>query len=202
VQGLEALKMDKEIDLETCDEVAVNTKLESILNRMLEETLVPGFSKAVFQTVIRGSELVNHDNTMPEKRPDLTFRPVRAIPGLLHPAQCVLIVECKIVEKARPMSRYCRDGLSRFVDGTYSWAVSTAVMLGYARDNYALPKQLHKHLDKYGENYNLVPPLTKRSRGVDDEDVYVSVHKRTSVTGISKGEKGQITVHHLWVTIA
>lgn len=50
------------------------------------------------------------------------------------------------------MSRYCGDGLLRFVDGRYAWAVALGLMVGYARSGYTLPDHVEEHLQaKSGE---------------------------------------------------
>jgi hypothetical protein len=202
-EGILALKGANDLDLKTCDEVDINNKLEWLLNRMLDSdpSAIAGFSKAIFQTVVRGAELNNHDGTLPEKRPDLAFRSTRSHPGLAFPEQCVLLVECKIADPSRPMNFYCKEGLERFIDGTYAWAVSSAIMLGYARQGYSPKKQLHIHLTKYGNNYNLVSPLKKRDPGMTSPDFYVTVHDRTKVKEMPTGPEGRITIHHLWVKI-
>lgn len=203
VQGILALKDAKALDFKTCSEVEINSALELLLNRMLDSDppVLAGFSKAFFQTVVRGAELNNHDGSLPEKRPDLAFRSTRTQPLLVFPEQCVLLVECKIVDHAHPMKLYGRNGIQRFVDGTYSWAVSSAMMLGYSRDDYHPTVQLHKHLVGYGRNYNLVEPLKRRDAGVTDPELYISIHDRRTVTGIPPTPDGRIILHHLWLKV-
>lgn len=204
VSGVAAVKANKKLDLHTCDEVDLNIALENELNRMLNNPTKrnPGFSKALFETVVRGPELPNHDGTMPEKRPDLAFRSTRALPSLAFPAQCVLLVECKIVDAKRTMSFYCGKGLLRFVDGTYAWAVRSAYMIGYARGaKYKPMSQLAAHLGKYGTSrYSLVGSLAQRT-GPNPNALCVSVHDRPNVPSLPRGPARHVTVTHMWFAI-
>lgn len=204
VSGIEIVKRDPHLDLKTCDEIDINVALEHVLNHMLHNPPADnrGFCRAIFETIVRGPELVDHNHVMPEKRPDLVFRSSRALPRLAFPAQCALLVECKIVDKQRPMSFYCGKGLVRFVDGTYAWAVPSAYMLGYTRGKgYQPMRQLHEHLQAYGSRYELVGQLTPRP-GSGPVQLYLSVHGRSQVKQMPRGSRGQITVNHLWVAIA
>src|SRR4051812_33643721 len=56
-------------------EVSINTRLVSLLNQMRDHPS-PGsaFTASVFQTVVRGGELVSYNGRKLEKRPDMAFR--------------------------------------------------------------------------------------------------------------------------------
>lgn len=199
LDGISRVRQDPSIDFKTCHEVEINVALEQVLNWMLNNPSkgIRGFSKAIFETIVRGAELEDHNLEMPEKRPDFAFRSCRAWPGLAFPHQCVLLVECKLIDSSRPMSFYCNKGLLRFVDGTYAWAVRSAYMLGYMRGKgYSPMSHLHKHLQKYGPRYELVGALAPRPGG-HAKLVYLSVHGRSKVNR----KPGDITIGHLWVRI-
>ena len=202
LQGVDALGSSKKLDMATSGEVDITNELCRLLNKMLESAAIPGFTKVLFQSVIRGGELPNHDGSKVEKRPDLTFRSPRSNAELAEPEHSALFVECKVVDKKHPMHLYCLKGIRRFVDGTYAWAVSSALMLGYARDNYTPGNQLKVHLANDGASYALVDRLRLRP-GVANAgpQFYLSVHER-KISGMPLGPEGRITLHHVWVPIA
>jgi hypothetical protein len=54
-----------------------------------------------------------------------------------------LFVECKPVDAKHPVgSKYCDDGLIRFVRGDYAWAMQEGMMLAFARDGRTIAKHL------------------------------------------------------------
>lgn len=203
LEGVDALLRSGNLEFGTCGEVAITDELELLLNRMLESDppVVPGFTRALFQTVVRGGEMRNHDGSKAEKRPDLTFRSERTYSQLAFPQHCALFVECKIVDKNHPMHLYCGEGLRRFVNGTYAWCVPTGMMFGYARDGYEPSVQLRAHLEKLGGTYALVGKMRQRAAGSNPPRFYVTVHER-DIKGMPRGPKGRITIHHVWVKIA
>jgi hypothetical protein len=188
-----------EVDL---DEVGITSRLEGELGRMMnhEPPLVEGFTRATFETPVRGGELESFDGKKLEKRPDMVIRRAGLLPGVSDPKLCGLFVECKIVDKSRPMSRYAGDGLVRFVNGTYAWAVSFAMMLGYARVGYALPAKLRTHLARFGAAYETVPgSLQRRSPSGKRPAIWETRHARKFAyrPGFS-GRPGEIVMSHLW----
>ena len=188
-----------DLDLATCSEVDITSRLEDILNRMLEAepSVVPGFSKAFFQTIVRGAEVCSHDLSMPEKRPDLTFRSQRKLANLRFPQHCALFIECKIVDRSHSIGLYGKHGISRFVSGVYAWAVPSAVMLAYTRHGRSMTRQLQGLLNRDSSNhYATVGPLNTApfGKGVSRG---VTVHSR-DLPLLRKGPDGYITIYHLW----
>lgn len=202
LQGLDSILNDGEVDVSTVGEVDLTRRLISLLNRMLEADppVIEGFTKAQFQTVTRGSELESHDGAHIEMRPDMQFRPTRPLPALAHPEQCALFVECKVVDRDHTMALYGGAGISRFVRGDYAWAVPSAMMLGYARHAYRLPKHLKDYLDRNGATVRLVGELRRRPAAAGAPPIYVTVHDR-DVPSLPKGPARHITLHHVWVTL-
>jgi hypothetical protein len=85
--------------------------------------------------VVRGKESVGYDGKRIELRPDLNV----FLTG--HHRSFPLIVECKIIDRRRgktvsmyTVSMYLDDGLSRFLNGDYAWAMREGVLLAYVRD--------------------------------------------------------------------
>lgn len=198
-EAVAALQDCKSLDLSTCSEVDINEQLELILNRMLESkpSVVPGFSKAFFQSPVRGAEVCTHDFDWSEKKPDLTFRSQRELPNLRYPLHCALFVECKIVDRYHAIGLYGKHGISRFVTGVYAWAAPSALMIAYTRHGRSLSKQLKGLLQREGvARYALVGSL-QASPSSDGVSRGISVHERNLPT-LRKGPAGYITIHHLW----
>jgi hypothetical protein len=194
---------------DTDDEVHLTARLIDELDQLMstEPDTVAGFDSDTFETPVRGGELQDYRGDRLEKRPDIVFRPAgrqRAIgAGIRRRQFWGLFVECKIVDQGHTMSTYCRDGLQRFVNGNYAWAVSSAMMLGYARDGYALPLHLERHfrrkdVDKrrYGRHGDTLSSRAQGSRA------WVSRHDRNWRHVEPAGaDPGVMTVVHLWLDL-
>jgi hypothetical protein len=195
VLALEAL------DLATATEVTFTRHLVDTLNTMLnaEVAEVDGFSASIFETIDRGCELCSYDNTHVEKKPDMVVRLAGKRPGISHRAYYGLFVECKIADKNHTMTSYCGDGLIRFVQGQYAWAMGSAIMIGYARHGYILPTQLHTHISELGSRYHtLGGPVLRSDIPPHAGDVYLTRHHRPWVYP-SGGSPGTIEIAHIWL---
>ncbi len=107
-----------------------------IENDLRQKGGINGFSRQTYETVVRGGQVYNYDLTRPTKAPDLCFklRNDEEEPRQVLSEYDALFVECKPIDKTHAAgSRYCDDGLDRFVDGDYAWAMEQGLMLGYAR---------------------------------------------------------------------
>lgn len=115
--------------------------VENDLTHWLQEELwllldqsgaVPGFTHDVFDKPTRGAEVENYDGTKISKKPDLTFYrhgPTNVVDGRHDAWFC----ECKILDATHSLNDYIYQGLMRFVNGTYAWAMPAAQMIGYVR---------------------------------------------------------------------
>lgn len=212
-EALAVVLRDGTFDPAHAEEKVITTKLAGELNRMLEAKppRVKGFTKSIYQHVIRGGEATSSDGQFPsplsklsqnlEKRPDLAFRTQRRLPELRHPEHFALFVECKIVDTHHSMSDYGVDGIARFVDGRYAWAVTEGLMLGYARGDFALPDKLEEHFQRVGpKRYELVRGVEPREP--PESHVFVTVHARSAVAVLPPDARGHIHLSHLWIRIA
>lgn len=182
----------------SASEVEVNTSLEAQLNELLAKpTEVAGFDYETFETVVRGGEQTDASGGALEKRPDLAFRLARSHGG--SKSNWALFVECKIVDKTHRVSRYCKDGLARFVDGRYAWAVNVGMMVAYTRDGFTLPKKLQGHLRRTAECH--VPKLVLTKCAAPSQ-AYESTHPRShiKVPPPAAATPPDIRVVHLWLT--
>lgn len=137
-------------------------------------------------------------------RPDLTFRRVYTPPGM-DPLNSCLFVEAKVMDQNKKMGNYCGDGLIRFVNGTYAWAMPQAIMLGYLKQtDQQLPGTLAAHFRRRGKRalYNLENGPTAFPLSPFADRTYVTVHDRTWTYPETNGSPGPIKVLHLWLTVA
>jgi hypothetical protein len=184
-------------------EPALNARLENALNAIQAEPGHPsGFSGSIFQSVVRGAEMVSFNSARLEKRPDLTFRLISTTPGCdrhLHS----LFVECKIVGPSHSVEAYCLRGLARFVCGDYAWAMPSAMMLAYAHPGFSVATALIPFLRNAISSKETLwlrsPPRLTR---LVDPPVYQSGHARPWTYPDGGDAPGDIAVLHLWLPFA
>ena len=109
-------------------EPQITAMLQDALCELLNAGQVAGFSPATYLCPIRGQELDDYTGKLLEKRPDLTFPRLSSRPASNHNA---LFFECKILGRGRALDDYVRNGVRRFQDGIYAWAMPHAGMLAY-----------------------------------------------------------------------
>jgi hypothetical protein len=184
-------------------EKKLNQALVDELCRMLDESPTPvlGFRSTTFETVNRDTALVNHNGRQLEKRPDIVFRRCGAAPEGVERQHHALFVECKIVDAQRTMSYYCLQGIDRFRNGQYAWAVSIAMMIGYVRDDYHLPETLRDYLlhPRHGRRHQTEagPDLREPAPA---PGVWTTRHRRR--WKYTEGNApGGITLYHIWLPI-
>ena len=94
--------------------------------------------------MIRQAQVTNYNQTKLTKTPDLCFklRNDEEEHRLVLSEHEALFVECKPVDDSHSVGgKYCDDGLCRFVDGDYAWAMEEGMMLAYSRK-----RTIAKHL--------------------------------------------------------
>lgn len=171
------------------DEDAVTFYLGERLQRLLEDdngllaTLVADVERRAFPNY-NGQELT--------KQPDLSITLTN------HGRNFPLQIEAKIIDSGRSVSRYCTDGLIRFVDGDYGWSRCDGVMVAYVRNRAAITPSLSGYLKTRGPAYRTetLPTAVVCGGG----DAAWSRHGRTySYRHGACGAPGPIIVWHLWL---
>lgn len=115
-----------------------------------------------------------------------------------------LFVECKPVDKKHPVgSKYCDDGLIRFVKGDYAWAMQEGIMLAYARDGRTIKEHFGPAIAERKEKLAVVQELSPVDLPVaaateSAQTVYTSRHRRDFEWLDDKGTACDITIFHLW----
>ena len=202
-RGLELLR-GSGFALGTAHEDDVTRHLHSILeNRLRQKGEVPGFDERLFKKVWRAPEFTNVDGCHPAKKPDLVFELVRD-EMLVLSTHDALFVECKRVGKTHPVgTKYCNNGISRFIEGDYAWAMQEGMMLAYARHGYTLAGNLANVLTREPYHTRLGQPTSLEL--VPDcsvhplaERVHVTAHKRNFQWPDEKGQAVGIRIFHSW----
>lgn len=200
---------EQDIDLATASEDELTMFLESVIfNDLWRSGCVTGFDHRSFHPPTRQGEIANHDMTKMAKKPDLCFRlqhddiESRAV----LPEFDALFVECKPVDTNHPVgAKYCNDGLNRFVNGEYAWAMQEGLMLAYVRDGKTIAKDLLPAIQVEKRMKSLcviqIPqPLEVdgRSANCRAQPIHVSKHRRDFEWKDGKGPATDITVYHFW----
>jgi len=125
-RAFEILREEK-FNLARAKEDQVTAALRAVIeNNLRQSGSVPGFNRHTYERVGRQEQVANYDLSRLSKSPDLLFK--------LRHDDCelrlvlsefdALFVECKPVDSTHAAgSKYCDDGLIRFVRGDYAWAV-------------------------------------------------------------------------------
>lgn len=187
----------------------ITAALRAIIENDLRQSgSVPGFNRRTFEAVIRQGQVVNYSLTKLGKTPDLCFklRNDEEEPRLVLSEHEALFAECKPVDEDHPAgSKYCDDGLCRFVDGDYAWAMEQALMIGYVRHGRTIQKHLIPALQEKSRRANLkIVQLPKAlelpaARATDVcETLHLSKHQRGFPWPDRKGAATDIQVYHSW----
>ncbi len=204
------LLCEQRYPLAMAKEDEITTTLRAIIeNDLRQNGSVNGFSKRTFEIVIRQGQVANYDGSKIGKSPDLCFKPRNdeEEPRPVLSEHDALFVECKRIEKKGfyAGSWYCDDGLSRFVDGDYAWAMEQGLMLGYARHQrtiagHLIPAmQLPERLDRL-ETVELPRPIAHSGAAAraDAEALHISRHRRGFHWIDDKGPATDIFIYHSW----
>ncbi|HSI13111.1 MAG TPA: hypothetical protein VK961_13760 [Chthoniobacter sp.] len=203
------LLREQNYNLAAATEDQVTAALRSTIeNNLRQSGEVPGFNKRKFETVIRQGQWANYDGTRLTKTPDLFFklRDDESEPRPIISEFDGLFIEAKPVDSTHPVgSKYCDDGLIRFVRGDYAWAMEEAMMLAYARDDRTIVGHLIVEMAKSDRMTSLATvQMPEACRAIpaaacsEAEAVHISQHRRNFGWPHSKGPATDITVYHLW----
>ncbi len=176
-------------------------------NDLRQSGSVKGFNRKTYEYVSRSAEVENYDFSKLTKAPDLCFklRDDDEEPLLVLSDQNALFVECKPIDKDHSVgSKYCDDGLNRFVDGDYAWAMQEGLMLGYARDRrvteHLIPAMQRPNRMNRLKTVQFPRPIEHRGAGARNnaEALYVSRHRRSFSWVGDKGPATDILIYHSW----
>lgn len=190
-------------DIETAHEDTVTLELLKVLHgEVFNSEDVDGFTSEFFMPPVREPKVENFDGTLPDKMPDLLVGLVGR-PKARVPWQDWLFVECKPIRKGRAAGgHYCDRGIKRFVQGNYAWAMTSALMVGYASDGYNLSPKLEEALSTRRRTIpTLLNPKPCRCSQASaiSERTHFSEHRRTFKYIQTGTPAPSITIRHLWL---
>ncbi len=207
LRAFERLKEQGSLALKKEDEITA--ALRAIIENDLRQTgTVKGFSRQTYETVVRGGQIYNYDRTRPTKAPDLCFklRNDEEEPRPVLSEHDALFVECKPIDKSHAAgSRYCDDGLNRFVDGDYAWAMEQGLMLGYSRHGRTIAGHLipaMKEPERLDRLKTIELPRLLELPGTEAREcaaaLHISLHRRGFPWVGNKGPATDILIYHSW----
>lgn len=193
----------EEHGLSSATEPQITTVLQLALNEMLDDDdePVPGFSSNYFETVERGAEMVNYSGAKLEKRPDLRFRMQGRIPFVSDRTHYGIFVECKLLDASHPMRLYAANGILRFVNGDYAWAMPHGMMLAYVRSGAPTQDDLIAYLKNGDVEYSVVDVI-QGSPPDGGEVLLRSVHERQWQYPSTANPPGPIELTHIWLSLS
>lgn len=172
--------------------------------RLQEPLPIAGFSEDQFESVLREGNWRDCQNSSIDKQPDLVFKFHGKRFGVSSGSHAYdgLFVECKPIDGQHPVKKhYLENGLSRFADGTYAWAMQDAMMLGYAIKGFTIDKKLLPMLSGPSQQALLKmssPPAPCHGEK-EISDCCETQHDRDCVYQHSGVRAGLIKVRHLWL---
>jgi hypothetical protein len=180
--------------------------LSTIENNLRQSGEVAGFNRRSYEPIVRQSQCANFNGSVLTKTPDMCFklRHDESEPRPVIPEFDALFVECKPVDATHPAgSKYCDDGLIRFVRGDYAWAMQEGMMLAFSRNgrtlsNHLIPTMSGSARMKSLHTLELPTAITCSLPAACAEPIHVSRHKRTFSWLHGKGPATDITIYHLW----
>jgi hypothetical protein len=200
---------ERGFSLATEREDRVTEQLFNVLENDLRQTgEIRGFNSTFYDRVVRHAEVTNYSGQKIAKTPDLSFklRHSDVESRSVLSSHDALFIECKPVDVNHPAgSAYCDDGLVRFVNGDYAWAMQEGMMLAYARDGRTINGHLIPAMTASARTASLgtvqhlqVCPGLAAADCLEAEAVHVSQHRRDFAWPDGKGRATSITVYHLW----
>ena len=200
---------DRSFPLATALEDRVTEQLFHVIENDLRQTgEIAGFNSFFYEPVVRHAPVTNYSGEKLAKAPDLSFklRDSTTEPRPVVSSHDALFVECKPVDAGHAAGgAYCDNGLIRFVNGDYAWAMQEAVMLAYARNGRTITKHLApamRTVKRRASLHVVRPPEVcaglSRELCTDAEPVHLSQHSREFPWPDGKGRATDITVYHLW----
>jgi hypothetical protein len=195
-------------NLSGATEDQVTAALRSIIENTLRQNgSLRGFNRRNYDPVFRQSQVANFDGTKLTKAPDLCFK-LRIAEKMAYRGISefdALFVECKPVDATHAAgSRYCDDGLVRFVVGDYAWAMQEGMMVAYARNQRTITDHLMPAMNEAARMTSLateqLPQVLAAHKGENAraDRIHVSIHRRDFPWPDEKGQATNITLYHLW----
>jgi hypothetical protein len=208
LRAFEVLR-EQNFQLGTASEDEITAALRSVIqNNLRESGSVRGFSKHTYESLVRQGQWANYNGAVLTKTPDLFFklRDDNSEPRPVISEFDGLFIECKPVDITHPAgSKYCDDGMIRFVRGDYAWAMQEGMMLAYARDKRTIVGHLTPAMSEKPRLATLataqLPECSSNPAAAAcavAEAIHISRHRRGFPWREGKGLASDISIYHLW----
>lgn len=200
--ALVATQRDYETDLSEDREDLISYKLVEVLNflRAEESKPIPDFVE-YFESVnvCSGCQDFKGEKI---KQPDFALKPRNNPNPGMDAGYYAIFVEAKVIGKAHQQtSQYFKEGVNRFLDGEYAWAMPHGLMLAYVRTGQVMVDALSDYLKGKGRasrfNVKQLPTFSKPPNRVPK--VCVTVHTRKWSYVKRPDTPGDIELRHLWL---
>jgi len=185
------------------EEHNVTEQIQLALEEYRISDLDNAFNRNSFGWISPGGTYRNFDGTMLKKQPDLVIRLQSIFPGLAHQSYNAIFIECKIIGEGRSVGDYIQNGIRRFVDGEYAWAMRNTIMLAYVRNLQTLPTSLrtgYKNKDR-SETLTKSYPINGEFKQVGNSTLgfaCITCHNR-NWRHPDYGDPGFIEIQHFWL---
>lgn len=187
------LRLSTSLDLTSASEKAITTELQGSIIDVLNNGDVDGFVPEIFAQPVRDASVADYSNNFLEKKPDLTFHIQNAAP--LSPNKGYFF-ECKPIGNVG--TYFGPNGLGRFCDGRYAWAMPHAGMIGYVQRKTS-PLTAKDAILENVKNKMLVVNSHCGDISATYHPVWISVHSRGF--SLQNGDApGPIRIRHIWLT--
>ncbi len=190
--------------LEQGNEDSITALIQSELEELRQSNSAGLYKEAIFNLTERGSQLINYNAKNIKKSPDLIFRIKNKRPGLSPRLNIYdgIFVECKLITKTATVSDYIQNGLQRFVDGDYAWAVGQGLMMAYVRTSQVLPETLDAYFIKNNKTnkYNLISDITACNASDSKPPTFITKHNR-GWNYPTNTPPGDIDIRHIWLSV-
>ena len=186
-------------DLASAIERQLNHQLQEVLkDRIWKRDVVPGFDGELVRTITRPA-VRNYNGKHIDKQPDIMVELVD-IPERVRETQYGIFIECKPVDAQHSLvTHYCDEGILRFIRGDYAWAMTQAMMIGYAGSAGLPAERLAVALRTRRDNVFPTGEPTTCVRSQAPTPVAISEHRR-DFTYVENGKAAPpIILRHLWL---
>ena len=196
-----------QVDIDQDDEHRISEPLVRAINFLRNNKQKEPFLMLVkhFDHAYVGAGFRNYKNEEIQQ-PDLVFKPRIAPHAGIDAQYYAIFIEAKVVsEKShQKVGEYFRDGVTRFVDGRYAWAMRQGLMLAYVRgvdlgagatiQEYLKPSERRKRFAVKKSDVRVAPPNPFPK-------VHQTTHSRDWGYIGSPGVPGDIAIRHLWLSV-
>ncbi len=195
----ELLDRDKKNQLSTALEPQITEALFVIICEFWNKSRIPGFDEYLFGSPQSGPNIRNYNGEKLEKEIDIRIPSYRLASG--RDPYNGIFIECKPVDKKHSIKRdYYEEGIKRFLDGDYAWAIPSAMMIGYAREGRKLKDNFIPYILENRTQLFLVEH-TAPSEKFFDGSICETIHDRKFILPDHSNKVGKISIQHHWLQL-